>query len=103
MEIIIRENEIATSFFIIEKGMVKLFKNLPVGKEFLTGLRGEGETFSPNSIIKGIPNFASAVALDDTSVLAIRKKDFLIFVDSNPIIKSRIADLDRETIDNFYE
>lgn len=102
-EIIIWENEMATSFYIIEKGMVKLFKNLPMGKEFITGLRGEGETFAPNSIIKGLPNFASAVALDNTNLLAIRREDFLKFVERNPVIKSRIADLDRETIDSFYE
>lgn len=102
-KIIIRENEIATSFYIIEKGMVKLFKNLPMGKEFITALRGEGETFAPNSIIKGIPNFASATAFEDTSLLAVRREDFLKFVNRNPVVKSRIADLDRETIDSFFE
>lgn len=102
-EIILRENEIPTSFYIIKKGMVKIFKNLPMGKEFIIGLCDEGEIFIPSPFIKGIPNFASVMALDDTIILAVRKEDFLEFVDRNPVIRLRIAELDREIIDNFYD
>lgn len=83
--------------------MVKIFKNLPSGKEFIVGLSSEGETFIPTPFIKGIPNFASVMALDDTSILAVKKESFLEFIDRNPTIRKRIADLDRDTIDTFYD
>lgn len=102
-EIIARENETINSFYIVQKGTVKIFKNSPSGKEFIIDFRGEGETIAPNSVIEGIPNFASAMVLDDTSILSIRRDDFIRFIERNPAVKSRIADLDKKTIDDFYD
>ena len=83
--------------------MVRVSKTSPGGKEFTIALRYQGEAFGQPSFLKGDPHVASSIALEDTDVLAIGRKDFMAFMARNPIVGSRIIYLEAERTSRLYE
>lgn len=102
-ETIIREGDIPELYCIILKGLVRVSKISPSGQEFTIALRYEGEAFGQPSFLIGEPHVASSIALEDTDVLAIGRKDFMAFMARNPIVGSRIIYLEAERTSHLYE
>jgi CRP/FNR family transcriptional regulator len=102
-ELIIREGEMPNIFFIVASGRVKISKTSPTGKEFTIAVRHEGETFGQIPIIEGIPHFAAVKALDNTIVLSFSRETFLAFLSQNPIIGSRVIDMEIKRIGELYD
>lgn len=89
-EFVFLEGDAVPSFHIVQEGRVKAFKQSPSGKEFTTSVFRRGETFGECPVFDEKPCPASAQALDEATVLTIRREDFLPFVTRNPIIAMRI-------------
>ena len=102
-DVIIREGDIPTSYDIISKGSVRVSKISQGGKEYTIVIRHEGETFGQPSVIQGTSHTASSIALEDTEVLAIKRKDFIDFMSRNLIVMSRIIHMEMERTCYLYD
>lgn len=70
--------------YVVASGMIKLLKHSLSGKDFIVSIHGPGETLG-NVIRRGSkPRDFSGQAAIDTSVLAIKKNDFVSFLDKHP-------------------
>lgn len=82
--IIFSEGEPAEALYILDSGAVDLIKSSPGGREQLIRAVGIGETFAEAAMFSGENYPVTAIARERSSVLTIRKSDFLQFIRSNP-------------------
>ena len=77
-------------FYMVAEGTVKVLKHSSSGKEFLIAFFGSGEMFGEVAVFENKPYPASAQAMAEISVLAIRREDFLSFLAHRPEVSIRI-------------
>ena len=75
-EIIIEENSVADSFFIIYKGKIEIIKKFEDGDEIVLGIHSDGEFFGEMPILDGGPRSASARAVEPTILMVVSYRDF---------------------------
>nr|MBF0684643.1 Crp/Fnr family transcriptional regulator [Pseudomonas sp.] len=69
---IIRQNQVMTDLFIIQRGLVKLYYVTPDGKEWVKSFVAEGEAFGSRTCqITGEGSPFAAVCLEDTDIVAL--------------------------------
>ena len=73
-------------FYIVVEGKVKIAKYASSGKELIVAIFTPGHTFGEVAVFDGRPYPASAQALDEATVLGIRRDDLLTFMGQNPAV-----------------
>jgi CRP/FNR family transcriptional regulator, cyclic AMP receptor protein len=76
-ETLFDEGEKAHVLPIVLSGKVKMTHFLETGKEVIIGMFEAGETFAVPPVVDGKNYPASAVAMEDSELLLIKRKDFL--------------------------
>ncbi|MFC2068195.1 Crp/Fnr family transcriptional regulator [Chloroflexota bacterium] len=77
-------------FYIIASGKVKILKHTSLGKEFIITFFGPGEMFGEVAVFENKPYPASAQAVAETTVVGIRRENFLSFLADRPQVALRI-------------
>lgn len=75
--IIILAEEEGDTLFLIESGQVKVSLLSEDGREVILSLLGPGAVFGELSLLDGKPRSANVVATKDTSLVVLRRADFL--------------------------
>lgn len=70
------EGDPGDSCFLLDKGLVKIFRTSVTGKEPIFFLRRAGELFGLAEVMEGAPRKCNAQALRSSVVYSICKKDF---------------------------
>jgi len=78
-------------FFIVSRGKVKITKISHEGKEIILEIISPTDIFGGVAVIRGFPYPANAVAMDDTEVLKISRKNLMRLVDRFPNLMYCIA------------
>ncbi len=78
-------------FFIVSKGKVKITKLSHEGKEIILEIISPTDIFGGVAVIRGFPYPANAVAMEDTEVLKISRKNLMRLVDRFPNLMYCIA------------
>jgi CRP/FNR family transcriptional regulator len=73
---IFSEGDACTGLFIIEHGHVRIFKSSPNGREQVLAIDGPGSSIAELPVFDGGPYPASAVAVNDVTLLFLSKQDF---------------------------
>jgi CheY-like chemotaxis protein len=73
---VFEEGDGALYVFFVKTGQVKLFQSHPDGKELITSLHTTGDFFGMEAILENEPYTESAMALEDTELVLLPKKDF---------------------------
>jgi len=102
-EFIILEGDTPPSFYIIQEGRVKVFKQSSSGKDFTIGAFHRGDTFGEVAVFDGKPYPASAQAMDEAIVLTIRREEFLFYVTQNPTIAMKIIGIIGERVKSAHD
>lgn len=89
-DVIFREEDKANEFFVVEKGLVAVNKNVAGGRKRNLANFGPGETFGELAMFDAEPRSASVEAVETTSVLAISIEEFNALLAQNPVIASKI-------------
>jgi len=84
--VIFWEGKEAQGFHILVKGLIKLVKSSPEGKEFIIRLVMPGETFGEAAVFAEIAYPATAVALEDSQTLFFPKGPFLQYLAASPAL-----------------
>ncbi|UCC60007.1 MAG: Crp/Fnr family transcriptional regulator [Dehalococcoidia bacterium] len=77
-------------FYIIAEGKIKVLKHASSGKEFIIAFFGPGEMFGEVAVFENKPYPASAEVAAETTVLGIKRDDFLSFLRDRPEVALRI-------------
>lgn len=80
--------------FFIQTGKVKTYKTNENGKEFVTGIYGQGEFIGYMSLIGGSEEYSeSAVVLEDAEICAIPKEDFNKLLYANKSVSEKFISM----------
>ncbi|HAR45932.1 MAG: hypothetical protein A2X56_12200 [Nitrospirae bacterium GWC2_57_13] len=90
-EMIFAEGEPPEWFFIVAGGKVKITKTSQDGKEIILEVISPNDIFGGVAVLRNFPYPASAVAMEDTEVLKISRKNLLRLVDRFPNLMYCIA------------
>jgi HD-GYP domain-containing protein (c-di-GMP phosphodiesterase class II) len=85
-DVIIREDTIADTFYIIQKGKVAITKKFEDGEEMVLAIQHDGDFFGEMALLDQGPRSASAVALEPTILLEISRVDFSILLKKAPLL-----------------
>ena len=94
-EVIVREGEPGTSFFLIEEGEVAVHTNDPSGKPLVLAQLGAGEFFGEVAVLTGKPRTATIVATTPATLIEISGEDLDRIVAEYPDV--------RTVLQHFYE
>jgi len=83
-EAIFSEGDPSEWFYIVKKGKVKITKLSQDGKELILEVISPLEFFGGIAVVRGFPYPANAVAMEDTEVLKISRKDLMSLMDRFP-------------------
>lgn len=83
-DVIFEEGSPSDCFYTIAMGRVKITKATPSGKDVILEVFGPGDPFGAVAAYEGRPFPASAVALEDTTCLAVPRHTFFELLERNP-------------------
>lgn len=89
-EVIVSENELGDSMYLILEGEVKVSLMSEDGKEIILSTLRRGDCFGEMSLLDGEPRSANVIALSKTDLLELSRKDFLNEIVSNKHIAGAI-------------
>ncbi len=88
--VIILAEEEGESLFIIEDGQVKVSIVSEDGREVILSLLGEGAVFGELSLLDGKPRSANVIATEETSLIMLRRPDFVQILFKMPQIATAL-------------
>jgi CRP/FNR family transcriptional regulator, cyclic AMP receptor protein len=89
-QVIFYEGDLGGSLYIIVTGSVKIVIMADDGREHILGLLHQGDFFGEVSLIDGEPRSATAIALENVSVVMISRDDFIRLLRENPEMSLKI-------------
>ena len=84
--VILFENDPGDSLFVVRSGRVKVVLIGEDGREVILGVLGVGQHFGELSLIDEQPRSAHVIAMEDASLLVLRRDDFRKRVESSPSV-----------------
>ena len=94
--VILFENDPGDALFVVRSGRVKVVLVGEDGREVILGVLGPGEHFGELSLIDDQPRSAHVIAMDDATLLVLRREDFRKRVEANPAVAwALLAELSR--------
>tara|TARA_A100001037_G_scaffold267347_1_gene260131 strand:- start:60 stop:740 length:681 start_codon:yes stop_codon:yes gene_type:complete len=85
-DIILMEDEVGDTFFIILEGSVKVTRDSEDGREVILAVLSSGNFFGEISLLDGKTRSANAIALEKTSLMLLKRNDFLQLLKEIPQI-----------------
>jgi CRP/FNR family transcriptional regulator len=89
-ELIFSEGEPCNGLHIIARGKVRIFKTSVNGREQVLALNGPGESVAELPVFDGGPFPASAIAVDDTEMAFISRRDFQAYCMEHPEVSLKV-------------
>ncbi|MES2730863.1 MAG: response regulator [Bacteroidota bacterium] len=80
---VFREGNYPMALYYIRKGKVKTYKTNQDGREFITGLHGEGDFIGYLDLLENGDHSESAATLEDTELVSIHRQDFFVLLHRN--------------------
>jgi CRP/FNR family transcriptional regulator, cyclic AMP receptor protein len=94
--VILFENDPGDSLFVVRSGRVKVVLIGEDGREVILGVLGVGEYFGEMALIDESPRSAHVIAMEDATLIVLRREDFRRRVESNPNVAwSLLSELSR--------
>lgn len=91
--IIFRQEDEGDGLYIVRSGTVKIVVSTAEGEESVIALMFPGDCFGELAVLDRGPRSASAIAVERTETLFIRRDDFLAFLERSPQVMMRIIRL----------
>lgn len=84
--LILIEEDIGKTLFLIQKGRVKVSRMSDNGREVILSILGPGGFFGELSLIDGKTRSASVTAIEESESLLLRRSEFLVMLEQYPQI-----------------
>ena len=89
-ELIFAEGDACEGFYVVESGELKIFKTAPSGREQILTIERPGDSVAEVPVFDGGPYPASAMAIVDSTLLFISKRDFRGVVLEHPEVGLKV-------------
>jgi CRP/FNR family transcriptional regulator, cyclic AMP receptor protein len=89
-ELLFSEGEPCKGLHIIARGKIRIFKTSMSGREQVLAVNTEGESVAELPVFDGGPYPASAVALEDTEIAFISRRDFHAYCMEHPEVALKV-------------
>jgi len=89
-ELIFSEGDPCQGFYVVESGEVRIFKTAASGREQVLTIERPGDTVAELPVFDGGPYPASAVAIVDTVLLFVSKRDFRTLILDHPEVGLKV-------------
>jgi CRP/FNR family transcriptional regulator len=89
-ELLFNEGDACTGLFLVARGKVRIFKLSSGGREQVLAVEGPGSSFAELPVFDGGKYPASALALEETEVLFISRRDFQNFCREHPDVALKV-------------
>lgn len=94
--VILFEDDPGDALFVVRSGRVKVVLVAEDGREVILGILGVGEHFGELALIDDQPRSAHVIAMEESSLLVLRRDDFRRRVESSPSVAwSLLTELSR--------
>ena len=99
---ILHEGDPPTFFQVIQEGRVKVFKQSTSGKDVILGVVSPGQALNGVVLFEPRPHSMSAQALDDVTIIRVRRDDYLALVKRHPSVALKIIGMLDKILDTAY-
>lgn len=89
-EVLFYEGQPCKGMHIISRGRLRIFKTAASGREQVLAVNGPGETVAEVPVFDGGPYPASVIALEDTEIAFISRKDFQDYCLDHPEVALKV-------------
>lgn len=89
-ELIFAEGEPCAGMYVVERGHIRIFKSSPGGREQVLSIDGPGSSVAELPVFDGGAYPASGSAMDETTVLLVRKQDFQALCLAHPEVALKV-------------
>jgi CRP/FNR family transcriptional regulator len=89
-EMLFAEGEPCFGFYIVVRGRVRIYKLSPSGREQILALEGPGSSIAELPVFDGGSYPASTVAVEDTEMVFISRRDFQSFCLEHPEVALKV-------------
>lgn len=90
---IFSEGDMPLNVYFVKSGNIKTFKSHPDGKELIINLYAANDFFGFEPILENENYRESAVAMQDSEVIAIPRHDFMVMIQSHPDVSKSFINL----------
>ncbi|MEL6543869.1 MAG: Crp/Fnr family transcriptional regulator [Myxococcota bacterium] len=84
--LVVGQDDPGDSMFIIEKGRVKVVLYGESGREMILSIFRAGDVVGEMSLLDGKPRSANVIALEESRLLSLSRKDFIALLNAQPSI-----------------
>jgi CRP-like cAMP-binding protein len=105
-EVLFRKGSEGTTLYMVLEGAIKIVLPSRLGDEMIITIFSEGDFFGEMSLLDEMPRSADAVAVTDSRLLLLNRREFLAFLKSSEAAIQRIlSDLSQRirSTDNLLE
>jgi CRP-like cAMP-binding protein len=88
--VIVEENEVGETLFMILTGKVKVTNIGPDGKEVILSVLSQGEFFGEMALLDEEPRSANVVSMEKTEMMLLRRKEFMSLLETSQEILSKL-------------
>jgi CRP/FNR family transcriptional regulator, cyclic AMP receptor protein len=89
-ELIFAEGDPCIGLYVVERGHIRIFKSSSGGREQVLSIDGPGSSVAELPVFDGGPYPASASAVDDVTVLLVRRQDFHALCLAHPEVALKV-------------
>jgi CRP-like cAMP-binding protein len=82
--VVFSQGDVGDALYGVASGRVRISASATDGRQVFLNIMEPGDTFGEIAVMDGLPRTANAIALDDTSLIAIQRNDFLAFLEREP-------------------
>ncbi|HEX7275739.1 MAG TPA: ABC transporter transmembrane domain-containing protein [Acidimicrobiales bacterium] len=83
----------ADKFYVIVRGKVAVTKAAEDGTPRQLAVRGDGDYFGEIALVRDVPRIATVTTLTPCVLLSLRRDDFLVLLQTEPVLRQEIAAL----------
>lgn len=102
-ELLFREEDTPKFFYIIQKGRVKLVKTSLSGKSFIVHIASPSNSLDSYVLLGGKGHDVSAEAMDDTTVLRMKREHYISFLYDYPSIPVHSIEMLAQVVSSAYD
>ncbi|MBM4430899.1 MAG: Crp/Fnr family transcriptional regulator [Chloroflexi bacterium] len=92
-QVLFSQGDSAETFYVVCSGCLALGLDSPNGRELVINEMRAGDGFGELALLTGQPRSASAVASEDSVVLAIPRREFLAVLESEPALMRNLLQI----------
>src|SRR3954470_11266425 len=89
-EVVFAEGDPCAGLYVVERGHIRIFKSSSGGREQVLSIDGPGSSVAELPVFDGGPYPASASAVDDVTILLVRRQDFHALCLAHPEVALKV-------------